>query len=232
MAPVIAVVSHPRAQARGDDRAGDPGGELLQAREHRVAVDDQRRALDDAGVGVGLHRRGEADDRFPRHQAVGVEHDHMRVVAAPMGDEIGDVAGLAAHVPSPPAVVEARLRQPRAHRQERALLRDPDIGVGGVGDEEEVERMRLARRLRRPRRWPAWRRTRARAPHCRSASRPRSAPAGAAAGFPGPRCASSQTKPAMLAVNESVIQEKVMTNRTAITHSSGVIAPIETTLNI
>ena len=36
----------------------------------------------------------------------------------------------------------------------------------------------------------------------------------------------------MLAVNESVIQEKVMTNRTAITHSSGVIAPIETTLNI
>ena len=36
----------------------------------------------------------------------------------------------------------------------------------------------------------------------------------------------------MLDVNESVIQEKVMTNKIAITHSSGVTGPIETTLNI
>ena len=36
----------------------------------------------------------------------------------------------------------------------------------------------------------------------------------------------------MLEENESVIQEKVMTNKAAITPSSGVTGPIETTLNI
>ena len=36
----------------------------------------------------------------------------------------------------------------------------------------------------------------------------------------------------MLDVNERVIQEKVMTNSAAITPSSGVTGPIETTLNI
>jgi len=144
MAPVIALMSHPGAQASGDDWAGDPGGELLEAREHRVAVDDERQALDDAGVGVRLHRRRQAHDRFPRHQAIGVKHDHVRVMAAPMGDEIGDVAGLAAPVLAPSPIIEAGLRQSRAHRQKRALLGDPDVGVSGVGDEEKVERMRLA----------------------------------------------------------------------------------------
>ena len=121
----------------------DPGGELLEAREHRVAVDDQRQALDDAGVGIRLHGRREAHDRVPRHQAVGVEHDHMRVAAAPMGDEISDVASLAAPILAPPPVIDARLRQPRAHRQKGALLRDPDVGIGRVGDEKEVERVGL-----------------------------------------------------------------------------------------
>ena len=143
MAPVVAVASHPRVRARADDGAGDPGGELLQAREQRVAVDDERQALDDARVGIGLHRRSQAHDRFARHQAVGVEDDHMRVMAAPMGDEVGDVAGLAAQVLPPPSVIKARMRQARPHGHERALLRDPDIGVGRVGEQEEVERLNL-----------------------------------------------------------------------------------------
>jgi hypothetical protein len=41
-------------------------------------------------------------------------------MAAPMGDEIGDVANAAAQILPPPPVKEARLRQPRAHRQKRA----------------------------------------------------------------------------------------------------------------
>src|ERR1700722_11060778 len=90
MAPVVALMSHPAAQARGDDRAGDPGRELLQAREHRVAVDDERQTLDDSGVWVRLHRRRQAYDRFPGHQTIGVKYDHVRVMAAPMGDEICD----------------------------------------------------------------------------------------------------------------------------------------------
>ena len=231
MAPVIALMSHPCAQARGDDRAGDPGGELLEAREHRVAVDDERQALDDAGVGVRLHRRRQAHDRVARHHAIGVEHDHMRVMAAPMGDEIGDVAGLAAQVLAPSPVIEARLRQPRAHRQKRALLGDPDVGVGGVGDEEEVERMGLAGAF------DVLEDGLHGAEHARGRlvvdrHHDRRSLAQGRGGSRRPRCARSQTKPTMLDVNESVIQENVMTNRTAITHSSGVTGPIETTLNI
>ena len=39
-------------------------GKLLQASEHRVAVDDERQALDDAGVRVPFHGRGEPNDRL------------------------------------------------------------------------------------------------------------------------------------------------------------------------
>ena len=144
VAPVVAVAPHPRAQARADHRAGDPGGELLQAREHGVAIDDERLALDDAGVGIRLHRRRQAHDRLSRHQAVGVKDDHLRIVAAPVNDEIGDVARFAGKILAPPPVIEAGLRQARANGDESALLGDPDIGVGGVGQQEEVERVRLA----------------------------------------------------------------------------------------
>ena len=144
MAPVVALASHPCAQTRGDHWARYPGGELLQTREHRVAVDDERQALDDSGVGVLFHRRRQPHDRFAGHHTVGVEHDHMRVAPAPMADEIGDVAGFAAHILAAAPVIETRRRQPRAHGEKGALFRDPDIGIGGVGEEEEVERMGLA----------------------------------------------------------------------------------------
>ena len=139
VAPVVAVAPHPGRQAGGDHRAGDAGGELLQPREEGVAIDDQRHALDHAGVRVGLHRGGEPHDRRARNQAVGVEHQHVRIGGAPAGDEIGDVARLARGVLAPAAIVDALARQPLPHRQQRALLGDPEVGVGGVGKEEIVE---------------------------------------------------------------------------------------------
>ena len=140
VAPVIAVAAHPGAAGpTAMTGPGDARRELLHAREHRVAVDDQRQALDDAGVGIGLHRRGEPDDRLAGHHAVGVEHQHVGVAAAPAGDEVGDIAGLAARVLAPAPIVDARFRQALAHGQERALLGDPDVGVGRVGQEEIVE---------------------------------------------------------------------------------------------
>ncbi len=57
MAPVIAVAAHPGGQARGQDRARQRARRTAAARANkRVAVDDQRQALDDAGVRVVLHR--------------------------------------------------------------------------------------------------------------------------------------------------------------------------------
>ena len=46
---------------------------------------------------------------------------------------------------APVPVIEARLGQPRAHGEESALLGDPDVGIGRVGDEKEIKRRGLAR---------------------------------------------------------------------------------------
>ena len=56
VAPVVAVAARPDREPGRDHRAVDPAGELLRPREQRVAVDDQRQRLDDAGVGILLHR--------------------------------------------------------------------------------------------------------------------------------------------------------------------------------
>ncbi len=140
VAPIIAVASHPSGKARGENRAGDAGSELLHPREHRVAVDDQRKALNDAAVRVRLHRRGQPDHGVARHHAVGVEHQHVRISAAPPCDEVGDVAGLAARILAPPAIKDARARQTLAHRHERPLLSDPHVGVSRIGEKKVIER--------------------------------------------------------------------------------------------
>ena len=140
MAPVVAVATHPGRQAGGDDRAVDARRELLRAGEQRVAVDDQRQRLDDAGVGVVLHRDREPRDGLAGHQAVGVEHQHVIVGAAPAGDEIGDVAGLAMVVLRPVAVVDPGARfELVAPCEKGPLLGDPGVGVGRVGEDEVVE---------------------------------------------------------------------------------------------
>ena len=74
------------------------------------------------------------------HQAVGVEHQHVVVGAAPAGDEVFDVAGLAAVVLGAVAVEHPRVGPEQfAQPQERALLRDPHVRVGGVRQQEAVE---------------------------------------------------------------------------------------------
>ena len=186
VAPVVAVPPHPRAQARAEHRAGHPGGELLQPREHGVAVDDERLALDDPGVGIRLHRRRQSDDRLAGHQTVGVEDDHMRIVAAPVNDEIGDVARFAGQSSCAAAgnrngraaVVRERRRKraPRRSRHWRRWCR-----TAGRSRTRAPGPC-----VRRPRRSPAWRRTRAKAPRCRSASRPPSVRASTAAARVGP----------------------------------------------
>ena len=140
VAPVIAVSAHPGRQPGGDDRPVDARGKLLHAGKQRVAVDDQRQRLDDAGIGVGLHALRERHDGVSRHQAVGVQHHHVRISAAPAHDEIGDIAGLARRVLLAVPVIDATIRsQPLTQRDQRALLGDPDVGVRRVGQEEPVE---------------------------------------------------------------------------------------------
>ena len=137
VAPVIAVTAHPGREAGRDDRPVDPRRELLHPGEQGVAVDDQRQGLDDAGVGVGLHGGGEPHDGVAAHQAVGVEHDHMLVGAAPAGHEVGDVAGLAVMVLGPVPVEEAA-SGPRRSRSARKARSSAIQASGSV----ESERMK------------------------------------------------------------------------------------------
>ena len=90
------------------------------------------------------------------HQAVGVEHEHVLVGAAPAGDEVGDVAGLAVVVLRPVAIIDARVgAEPLAQGQEGALLGDPGVRIGRIRQDEIVEMLAEARRLDHPRRSPA-----------------------------------------------------------------------------
>ena len=148
VAPIVAVPARPHREAGRDHRAIDLGGELLRARKQRVAVDDQRQRLDDAGVGVLLHGEGKARDAFAGHQAVGVEHQHVIVGAAPARDEIGDVAGLAVMVLRPVAVMDAGVgAEVLAPGQEGALLGDPGVRIGRIRQHEIVEMLAEPGRL-------------------------------------------------------------------------------------
>ena len=96
--PVIAFTAGPDGKAGGYDRTVDLCRELLEPREQRVAIDDEREGLDDARIRVRLHGFGQADNAWPRQKAVGIEDEHMLVSPAPAADEVLDIAGLAANV--------------------------------------------------------------------------------------------------------------------------------------
>ena len=82
------------------------------------------------------------------HQAVGVEHHHVLVGAAPARDEIGNVAGLATRILGPVSIENARaVGQTRAQSEEGALLGNPYIGIGRVRQEEPIEMRPEARAL-------------------------------------------------------------------------------------
>ena len=123
---------------------------LLDTREERVAVDDERQRLDDAGVGIGLHGGGEAHDAVAGHEAVRIEHERVLVMPAPARHEVGDVAGLAVMVLRPMAIIEPCAgAEALPQGQEGALLRDPGIRMRRIGEDEIIEMLAEPGRLDR-----------------------------------------------------------------------------------
>ena len=114
----------------------------------RGRVGHLRQRLDDAGARVLLHQPHQIDQRVAAHRAVGVEHDHVAVVAAPAAAEVGHVAGLALGAALAPAVEQRQAA--RTLRQHRAQpLEGPHLGllqrrILGVGQHEHVEALLLA----------------------------------------------------------------------------------------
>ena len=81
----------------------------------------------------------------PRHQAVGVENDHVGVAAAPSTAEVGDIAALALGVFGAVAIEDpAESVDFPAPRMPGQLFGDPGFGVGGVAEDVEIEPLVLA----------------------------------------------------------------------------------------
>ena len=107
VAPVIALAQRPVADARRPTAARRARPRTAACGRTRVWP---RTSLGGAWIsptaGLASMRSTSRIIARPGHQAVGVEHDHVAVGAAPAGDEVLDVAGLALHVAQAAPVVD------------------------------------------------------------------------------------------------------------------------------
>ena len=145
VAPVAAAAELPPVEAADEERAVEPHRELLEAGEDRRAADQLGRGLEDAQVRVGLHHAGHLEDVATVHQAVGVEHHHALVAAAPGADEVADVAGLAVLVLFTASVVDpAEAAEFAAEVGPGGFLQHPEVEVAGVAEDEKVVGLEMA----------------------------------------------------------------------------------------
>src|SRR5262249_3452264 len=77
------------------------------------------------------------------HDAVGVEDDHVPVLAAPAPAEVGDVAALALDAVPPPAIEDpAESADGGAQVDPCLAFGDQRVGLAAVAEDEEVEALR------------------------------------------------------------------------------------------
>ena len=145
MAPIITLRPVPPSDAMRDHRAVHSPGKLLHAGEQAAAVHGRRQRLDQPHFRMALHRRSQPTQGLPRHHAIGVQDQELRIEAAPAPHPIGNIAGLAFGIGRSPPIEQPRLRpQPLPKSQKRRLLRNPKIGIGRVAENEGVRTAPLA----------------------------------------------------------------------------------------
>ena len=92
VSPIIAFGAMPPGNACSYQRAVQPPRKLLQSSEQRLCVDNNGQRLDQSDAWMRLHRGRQPDDGVARHQAVGIQDDHMVVAAAEPLDPVLDIA--------------------------------------------------------------------------------------------------------------------------------------------
>ena len=118
---------------------------MLQAGKKRIAIGDQRQALDNARIGVLFHGMGKADNTVAAHHTIGIQHQHEGIGAAPAGHKILDIAGFAADIArTVPVINMHRALQSVPKRQKSALFGHPDIRIGGVRQHKHIKGVGLA----------------------------------------------------------------------------------------
>src|SRR5262245_57309729 len=138
--PVVALAELPETKARREHRPIGSAGELLHPREQRLPTDHPGNRLHDSGLWMLVHQPYEPDERSSRHDTVGVEHDHVGVVAAPASQEVRDVAALPLDVVPPVPIEHPAESVDRTTRVRPGdLFRDLLFGISGITQDVEVE---------------------------------------------------------------------------------------------
>ena len=134
-----------KVRAGGEDRAVKRHGELLQPAPDRLAVDRLRDGLENSDAVILFHPPNELEEGRRAHQAVGVETDHVAILAAPAPAKIGDVAALAVEREFA-AAIENPLGAVRRgdHAGPGQLLLERFFLVGRVAQDEELKTLERA----------------------------------------------------------------------------------------
>ena len=106
VAPVVALLPRPLRHAFGKRHAIDAVGELLRSGEYGMCTNQMRIALDQTGRGIARKGIGQSGNRLACHQTVCIQHQHGRIVRAPVAHPVGDVADFAFRVLRAPSVKE------------------------------------------------------------------------------------------------------------------------------
>jgi hypothetical protein len=92
-----------------------------------------------------FHHTRHLDDVRAVHEAVGIEHEHGLVSAAPGADEVADVARLAVFIGfTTPVVDPAESAETAAKIGPGDFFKHPEVEIARVAEDEEVERVEVA----------------------------------------------------------------------------------------
>ena len=97
---VLGVPELPEMKTGRQDGTVHMVGKLLQPGDKRFAVYRPGNRLQNPDIRPRLHGGDHSYNRFARHDAVGVEHNHIAVAAPPTAAKIGDVAAFALQIRS------------------------------------------------------------------------------------------------------------------------------------
>jgi len=112
----------------------------METSKQATTVDGQGRRLNDAHFGIFFHDADEIHQAPGVHDAVRVEHDCVFVLVSPRRAKVSDVAAFAFDVLTAITIEKVfRLADFLFQIGERHFFSDPDIRVGGVAEDKEVE---------------------------------------------------------------------------------------------
>ena len=92
VAPVVAFTQLPIVQASGEHASINTAGELQDAGKQGFTVDRHRRRLDQGDARMIFHQAYHLDQRAAFHDAVGIQVDHVAIMATPARAKIFQIA--------------------------------------------------------------------------------------------------------------------------------------------